>query len=769
VTVTPLLKRWLKISPTWTLWNSSLIREGAALGIVLVFMGVLSNSLFDAHWVIDPSAVIGAQYWGLFFGFLLAHTCWRGRTVLIFSILLSAAAAIQILAQVVPVFDVLVRFGFRENIGVMNLRLFTFFERVSNWWATYTSGGKILDQGLFILAMFLVNWSLSVWICWWVFRRWRGLEAIIPYAIVLGLNVYNSHQSLMFIVFTLLGTTILTAYTSFSDRWADWDNRKIDYPYMESFLPEWASFTLIAAFIITLAAWFLAMVATPRGWKDIIDSIDKLHHQNEPSSQQVFSTQAPANIPTEKLWAHAPQVHIVGAPPSKKMDTVFLVATDDPPPQPVYTGSQSTFKTRQRYWRSSIYAAYTGVGWDEAGVDYLPMDYKLDTGPDTFPAGRSLLNQQFNIIAEPDLPLFAANDPFQVSNANMVKTKADGSILVVGRVNSYKVVSWVPNLSAHELVAAGTNYPPQITGTYLQLPESLPKRVAELANRLTIGADTPYDKAVAIQDYLRNSFLYNLDVAPPAPQQDVVDYFLFYAQKGFCSYYASSMAVMLRSVGVPARLVTGYVNGDYDYNDHYYHVPLSNAHAWVEVYFPKYGWVEFEPTPSQFAYDYAALDHKSPEIKTGPDSEPESSPPSPVLPFLLWIAVGLVSLGLIWVSWKSGRLIFTGKKELTDRIIVLYGRTQQLAADMGVVILPNCTPDEFLAQTSNCLQEYAHFIDFVQSITRIYIQLSYMPEKPAEEAMRRVEKAWGSVLVDWGRWRIVNGMRILKLKLARKS
>jgi len=767
-----LAKAWLKIFPAWKSWRSRVISEGIALGFVLVLMYILSSSLFDAHWVIDPSAVIAAQYLGLLFGFLLVHTRWRGSTVLLYSSLLSAAGAIQAVGLVFPVWEVLKRYGFWENVGVMNLRLFTFFERVSNWGSITVSGGKILDQGVFVLIMYLVNWGLSTWMCWWVFRRWHGFEAIIPYAATFSLNVYFAHQPLLFMVYTLPIVILLPVYTSFCERWSDWEKRKIDYPYMESFVPEWISFTVFATLIITAAAWFLALTATPQGWKEISDSIEKLRHQNDPpvvlQQPPRAVNLAPAVILTKSLWAHSPQVKIVGEPPSQKMDTVFLVATDDQPPPPSYDGSRLPQKNRQRYWRSAIYVDYCGVGWNEAETENNPPNSKPDSGPNAYLPGRVIFNQQFYIVAEPDVPLFSANDPFQVSGANLVKTIPDGSILVTGRVRSYKVVSWVPNPSASDLTATGVNYPPQISNTYLQLPESLPKRVGDLASRLTMGMDTSYQKAVAIQDYLRSSYLYNLNVPPPEPKQDVVDYFLFYAQKGFCSYYASSMVVMLRSVGVPARLVTGYVNGDYDYKDHFYHVPLANAHAWVEVYFPKFGWVEFEPTPSQPAYDYAALDHKQYEPAISHAADIGASVGSSILPFLPWVAAGIILLGFLWVGWIMARLFFTGKRMPADRIIVLYRRTQRLVSDMGVVILPNSTPDEFWAQTSLQLKTHGHFVDFVQSITAIYKQLSYLPERPTDEAMRKVESTWGRALADWAHWRIVNGMRALWAKLARK-
>jgi hypothetical protein len=249
----------------------------------------------------------------------------------------------------------------------------------------------------------------------------------------------------------------------------------------------------------------------------------------------------------------------------------------------------------------------------------------------------------------------------------------------------------------------------------------------------------------------------------------VVDYFLFYAQKGFCSYYASSMTVLLRAVGVPARLVTGYANGEFNYNDHFYHVPLANAHAWVEVYFPLYGWVEFEPTPSQPAYDYATLDTQPIDTINEPVVEQTPSSTSTLMPSILLIILGIVALGIIWGAWTLGRLLFTGKKALPDRMVVLYERTKRLVAEMGIDFPANSTPYEFSERAASQLLENRALSTFVKSITSVYVQLSYMPEIPADDEMRRVEKAWGGALVDWSRWWIMHILSGAGKKLFSKS
>jgi len=122
--------------------------------------------------------------------------------------------------------------------------------------------------------------------------------------------------------------------------------------------------------------------------------------------------------------------------------------------------------------------------------------------------------------------------------------------------------------------------------------------VATLARRITADAPTPYDKAVAISDYLRTNYTYLLNVRRVSEEAPLED-FLFHARAGHCQHMATAMAIMLRATGVPARIATGYRGGTWTESDKAYIVQEKDAHVWVEVFFPGYGWVEFDPSPVQ--------------------------------------------------------------------------------------------------------------------------------------------------------------------------
>lgn len=159
----------------------------------------------------------------------------------------------------------------------------------------------------------------------------------------------------------------------------------------------------------------------------------------------------------------------------------------------------------------------------------------------------------------------------------------------------YDGVSRLPIVPAAQLRDAPQEYPAAIRDLYLQLPNIDP-RVRKLADQITANAKNPYDKAAAIKSYLQAHYGYTLNINIPAGK-DPLAYFLFEKRAGHCEYFASSMAVMLRAEGVPARFVTGFLPGEYNDVGGDYIVRASDAHAWVEVYFPNYGWITFDPTP----------------------------------------------------------------------------------------------------------------------------------------------------------------------------
>jgi transglutaminase-like putative cysteine protease len=208
---------------------------------------------------------------------------------------------------------------------------------------------------------------------------------------------------------------------------------------------------------------------------------------------------------------------------------------------------------------------------------------------------------RYRVVMEPigTNVLFLPSTPVELAGQfRMISIDQTGSILNADRnrmTESYEAVSQVPQAALRRLRSQSGDYPADVEMMYLQLP-ALDPRVHELAANVIADARSDYDKAAAIERYLRENYGYTLDLGN-IPPKDPIAYFLFERKKGHCEYFASSMAVMLRSIGIPARIVNGFRNGEFNDLTGNYIIRARDAHTWVEVYVPSVGWTAFDPTP----------------------------------------------------------------------------------------------------------------------------------------------------------------------------
>ncbi|MEM7343951.1 MAG: transglutaminaseTgpA domain-containing protein [Chloroflexota bacterium] len=266
----------------------------------------------------------------------------------------------------------------------------------------------------------------------------------------------------------------------------------------------------------------------------------------------------------------------------------------------------------QSYWRSHSYDFYDGALWSQSNKDLINLhsragvNFRISTplgGQDHI---RNLDHQQqvvqtFTIVRDQPNLIFAAYRPSEIfiTAENISVDSGDGlrapQPLKAGM--TYSIISYRPEFEPELLRQASDDYPSEINETYLQLPDNISDRVKNLAKALTEPYDNAYDKALALNNHLLAEYPYDFFPPPHKPGAEVVDTFLFEDQRGFCEQYVTSFVVMARSLGIPARLTTGYGSGDYNPVTNYYEVQFSDAHSWAEVYFPEYGWVPFDPTP----------------------------------------------------------------------------------------------------------------------------------------------------------------------------
>lgn len=165
-------------------------------------------------------------------------------------------------------------------------------------------------------------------------------------------------------------------------------------------------------------------------------------------------------------------------------------------------------------------------------------------------------------------------------------------------VRIYNGISRLESPTTEEQQSTNVDVPTRVALNYLQLPKGLDPRIATLAREHTQSADSVYEKAAALESYLQNSFGYTLELQAPPNGGDPLAYFLFVRKRGHCEYFSSSMAIMLRTIGIPSRIVNGFRNGEYNDVSGRYIIRGKDAHSWVEAYIPGYGWTTFDPTPA---------------------------------------------------------------------------------------------------------------------------------------------------------------------------
>jgi hypothetical protein len=259
------------------------------------------------------------------------------------------------------------------------------------------------------------------------------------------------------------------------------------------------------------------------------------------------------------------------------------------------------------YLRGLAYDQYNGRSWSHSGTRQRSLNLVADGTFLVRPPGSHLIDSPSETIRQDILletldtsVLFAA--PFaELVSGEFLTLQADAMSGIhlpfppSSRIR-YSVTSQVPQLGANERTASTLAYPDPIRFHYLQVPLGL-EQVADLAHRVTQRAATPFEQTQMIQQHLLENYRYSLE-SEVATLNHPLEEFLFTRKTGYCEHYATAMVVMLRTVGIPARLVTGFLATEWNEYGGYFTVRQRDAHAWVEVYFPHSGWITMDPTPT---------------------------------------------------------------------------------------------------------------------------------------------------------------------------
>ncbi len=720
------------ITRTKQSWLSGLLVIGIVVGLL--------NSTANAVWLRDPEPLTSLIVLSVVFGALLAESRFRTRTILAFNLVMSVSTALLLIGRVVPSVGYLTTAPLAHSLWLMNVRLMALLDQVQRDLASIMTG-RLPGAQLIIVIFGLFVWNVGVWLMWSIARRRSAFLGIAPGAIAIMLNTaLDGHAPALPLIF-IVCSVLLIARTAYTSQLHHWQQQHIGYPELIS--EDWA----LGAALVSIVVVFIAGLSTPE-WRA---SIDRFIQSLQPPPPRVAAPLAPV-VPlpspeTSFATSFVPDLQTVGDPLPQSDETIFTVTTDEPPAGVDRTGLALPPK-RQHYWRGAIFDRYTGSGWEPIVVGDQVRQVE---SPENVPPGRYALKQHFEIVSLRDNRLFAANDPVAGSEGTTVQiANTDRTAAVLrGTTPKYEVLSWAAQVDESQLTADSINYPAAIRDRYLQVPDELPPRVRDLAARIAFGARSPYDKAVRIQEYLRQTYPYRLDVPRPPQGRDVVDYFLFDAPGGFCSYYASAMAVMLRTQGVPARVVTGFATGDYDGLDRKYRVTVDAAHAWVEVYFPSYGWIEFEPTASRSVFDYQAEAKQPDRSPTALTVETRTSIEQ-ALGLGLMLAIALAAIG--GAAVYARRQIY--ERRLTpDRLARdLYWQVRRSLAHGGVIASRSITPDEFLAIHRSHWEQWPRLHEAMQSVATLYIRAVYTPNVPSRKEVEASRRLWRLAWRD--RWRL---------------
>jgi transglutaminase-like putative cysteine protease len=329
----------------------------------------------------------------------------------------------------------------------------------------------------------------------------------------------------------------------------------------------------------------------------------------------------------------------------------------------------------KHYWRVESKDSYTGKGWVDYSED--PQRIILPPGSDipiyAFEPEVEVKEETAMIDMYMDYPHVIY--PFGVQGIdlasfndlelNPIKEKIYHNEDVKG-VNGYTFKYSIPKYSVSKLQEITSSeqarLDPVFVSRYTQIPENLPPEIVELALEITKGKVTWFDKARAIEQYFdRNEFSYDQkNVAVPGAGDDYVAQFLFDTKRGYCDNFSTSMAVLLRTLGIPTRWVKGYTYGEYkqlgENSQRIYEVTNNNAHSWVEVYFPGSGWLAFEPTPGfannvSLNFDTYKDDQKKDETPL-PEKKPEPKTPDRLKDEGNKKSSSTFSIKKLWMEWK---------------------------------------------------------------------------------------------------------------------
>jgi transglutaminase-like putative cysteine protease len=569
------------------------LKEGwVTVALLLLMLLCVSWSLQAAEWTAGLTILQAMVLVGGVFGIIVAKSRIPNSLAHLLSLLAGFTWAAFLTSRVLA-----------SSVGLSGQAALIDLESLlQEWLFVMFSGGATAGSYVFLFALALLMWLVAYVSAWAIFRWQRAWWAVILCGVVLLLNINAAPSNLAgYMIAFVLFALLLVVRASLAEYEEEWRLARVGYSpeLVYGFLRAGLVVILIAILVAWAAPEALASRPVQEAWNKMSEPWRRLQDQSSRMFQDLNYRNEPAFIAFTRSMSFGGPVRLSDTP------VIDVEASQG------------------RYWRVMVFHEYISTGWRNSDTDTILLDENADQLASVDYDLRTEITQTVTLHQDlgPQGQIAAAGQPQRAGlplravvslmlpetevvrdpdATPMPSALGDPSVLYAREAlkagESYQVVSSLTKADAESLRQAGTEYPDWVTSRYLQLPESLPERVTLLAEQITAGRETPYDQAIAIERYLRD-IPYNERIEAPAAEQDGVDYFLFEIREGYCQYYASAMVVMLRSLGVPARYVEGYGQGQKE--EGAYRVLESDGHSWPEVFFPGYGWVEFEPTAGE--------------------------------------------------------------------------------------------------------------------------------------------------------------------------
>ena len=487
---------------------------------------------------------------------------------------------------------------------------------IQHWLSTAFTGGTGNDDAIFLFFILSLGFVLAYTSAWLVYRTRNPWLMITANAIVLLINLSSMDPGyIIFLVVFLMASLLLLLRFNLYESMRRWRRQGLRYPDDIGWDVMQAG-ALISVGIL-IFSWLLPGTYTNDTAAQIWNSSSNPWQQAENTWNRIISLNGGSNPSNHGNFRDS---LALGGNPNLNHDTVLTFTVQGAAAnEPVYlaTLNYDTYLKNRSTWTNGATETQTEKAND-------PYPASGNTMMRTITQKISIvssLNEQYPYVpAASDITTYNAS-------ANILRNKGDGSVVAwlgqnggFGAGVHYTVVSTVSAADVQTLrgvpmpANAPQPAPPEYTGpsdpnvynasivnTYTSLPSGLDPRILTKTKQIIADAHatTMYDKAVALESFFRDNYSYSTNIQLPTGEEGV-SWFLFdnTDHKGFCNYFSTSMVVMARELGIPARVVAGYTNGTFDSKTHQYVVHGTDAHSWVQVYFADYGWINFEPSAS---------------------------------------------------------------------------------------------------------------------------------------------------------------------------